>query len=175
MRNKTRVHEVDFPFLSCRTNRKVTRSLIAAHFRTLKGYKSLLSDEEWENWVERLKEFINEPSFFGYMTMEEVTQQLFHLPHHHYFVCFSKGSSTLFTVWSNEKENMHRTNVIALPDLSLVPLHRENGLIFKKKVERRVKRAIECWLIIAKRMRVVKDIRILIAKRVWNIRGKWMN
>jgi hypothetical protein len=138
----------------------------------------LLSDEEWENWVERLREFINKPFFFGYMTMEEITQQLFHLPRNYYFVCFSKGSSTLFTVWSNEEGNMHRTNVITLPDLLLsflVPLHRENGLIFKKKVERRVKRAIECWLIISKRMRVVKDIRILIAKRVWNIRGEWMN
>ena len=176
MRNKTRVHNVDFPFLSCRSNRKVTRSLIAAHFRTLKGYKSLLSDEEWEDWVERLKKFINEPFFFGYMTMEELTEQFFHLPHNHYFVCFSKGSSTFFTVWSNVGGNVHRVNVETLSHLPmlLVPLLRENGLIFKKKVERRARRAIECWQIIAKRKRVVRDIRILIAKRVWENRREWM-
>jgi hypothetical protein len=48
-----------------------------------------------------------------------------------------------------------------------------DAIQFHEAVCRAARRAVEAWSIIAARVRIVKDVRLLIAKLIWNAREEW--
>jgi hypothetical protein len=177
-RDKTSVCGIDFPFLALRTDRKETRSRIAKYLRSLRSYKSHFSEDEYTDWVKDLCRLCNSSDFFGFMTIGEVMDQKVACPDDHYFIYTSDYANPMgafiltrdFGHW-----DLYRYNYKDVDNARIgTPLQRHNGLIFQKKLNRRVKKAIYCWSIVGKRLQIVKDLRVLIAKILWNSREFWM-
>ncbi len=100
------------------------------------------------------------------MTYEEINAQRALMDSRSYFVCISDHNPFGWFIC--------QTYMAAAPVLSNFGvlefagygngLHRSQGLIFQKKLRKR----IDCWGIIGKRLRVVRDVRIIISKIIWN-------
>jgi hypothetical protein len=58
-----------------------------------------------------------------------------------------------------------------IDDTKLWKMQRVIGL--REKVFQRVRTAIDCWSLVARRIGVVKDIRVVIGKMVWDEAWRW--
>jgi hypothetical protein len=55
-----------------------------------------------------------------------------------------------------------------------IPIDRRKCVVFEETAKTRAIAAINCWLVCAKRLRVVRDMRCLIAKVLWADRHEWI-
>jgi len=173
--DKTSVRGIDFPFLALRTNRKETRSAISAYLKRLLSYDSAFTDDMYADWVRDVKKLCALPHFFGFMDSIEMEQQR---QVGRCFVCFgvSRGH---FIIMNHQKLTMVHTYEDVIEQMGTLMgttpiIPRSQGLIFQKKLAKRARRAILCWSMIARRLRIIKDIRVMIAKMVWNKKEEWM-
>ncbi len=162
--DKTSVRGIDFPFLAVRSNRKVTRSHTSKYLRNLTSYKFSLTESGYNTFICELRKLCELPYFFGYMTAEEIDTQRALMDSISYFVCISDQ----FGGFMCQTCTAHASNLTYIGVLNFASygnaLHRSQGLIFQKKLRKR----IDCWGIIGKRLRVVRDVRIIISKIIWN-------
>jgi hypothetical protein len=56
----------------------------------------------------------------------------------------------------------------------LVPIARGDSILYQKAARTRATAGIECFLLCAKRLSVVRDVRVLIARLLWSARGTWI-
>ena len=174
-RDITSVAGVDFPFLSFRTDRKLTRSRIAKTFRTA------AANDEDDFKQEVATACTTTRGYFGFMTSMEAFDQSLLLKED---ACF------IYTSYNGEWRACGKTDILTeTTSQHFIDLYEDIGnyfgyrtlidrgdaLIFQKKLKKRVKQAIDCFSIIAKRLRVVKDIRVMIAKQIWGTRREWVN
>ncbi len=175
-RDKTSVSGVDFPFLILRDNRKDTRSRIATTMWEWRGTDDIDAVKDEFSIVAS-----GYSAYYGFMTENEAFDQSLVLPPDTYFI-YSVYRNSTFTISAKtdiyheiECEHIHALNAELATCTAWSPYNRENGLIFQKKLRKRVKPAIDCWGIIGRRLRVVRDIRIMISRMVWEGRGEWMH
>lgn len=166
--DKTSIAGVDFPFLLFRERRKNTRSRIAKTFRIADPYKGELNAS-----CRTLR------CYFGFMTTEEADTQQMALQENSYFVysvyreemwiCCGKTDIMMDTECDSLEE------VLRYIDSTVwTPLDRGDGLIFQKKLKKRVRASIMAWSLVAMRLRVVKDIRVMIVKLIWEHKREWV-
>ncbi len=182
--DKTSVCGVDFPALQCRTDRKNVRSAIAQHFRSYgRGSYHHMIENTLTQWKTRLEQAQADRAFFGYMRPDEVNEQNIVLPRGTYYIYFSNdGRDGMFAVrvnagggiWGISSPTLDETYAKLAGFQTGVPLDRGDALIYTKKASKRALLAIRCWSIIGRRLGVVKDLRVLIAKMVWAEKRVWV-
>jgi hypothetical protein len=169
--DKTSVSGVDFPFFLYRTKRRDTRSYIANTLRKVKAV-----DDDIDVFKQELNNAcVEERSYLGFMTNEEAFDQELALAEDTYFIYSAYCDRRWFLCGKTDilMESDARTQSLLNPE-GLKRLDRGDALIFQKKLKRRVRRAIDCWAIIGRRLKVVRDIRILISQMIWMHRREWV-
>jgi len=148
-------------------------------------YLSSIKDDAGD-WVASLYRAVEYRCFFGTMTILEVYKEEDNMKKFaskgDYIVCL--GCAYRGFIF---KEVVNETNVSTIIydtfDQCLERMTRQGldkqfdrgkSVIYAKTARDRAIPAIQCWLIIGKRLRVVRDIRILIAKRLWANKHTWV-
>jgi hypothetical protein len=175
LRDKTSITGVvDFPFLVYRENRKNTRSLMGKTFRPMLRCNDF---DEFKSNLNALWQ--SHRGYLGFMTGDEAFDQAMSLPEDTYFIysipndarwkCVGK-TDIIFEYSYNDMQMMQNDEEIA----HLKILDRSDALIFQKKLRKWMRIIIDCWSIIGRRLRIVKDIRIMIAKMLWVNKWEWV-
>jgi len=153
-------------------------------------------------WYAGLHALINQcgKCFLGYMTREEVDAQekflaKFHLAN--YYFLYLSGSpgevvvsrslsiptdTRMVAVVSrrlsfqvcDEIENLVRIIANTRAETKMKSLDRGKALIYRKEVNQRARVGVDTWTMVAARAGVPKDIRLLVAKMIWDGRCEWM-
>ena len=123
-------------------------------------------------------------AFFGFLTFAELNKELrvlWELEEGTYFFIYNEHDKfELLVKGLTDGECIHHINRDTWIDFPLVkyhadkPMDRGNALINREIRKKRTKEAIDCWLIIGKRLKVVKDIRTVIGKMLWENRKEWI-
>jgi hypothetical protein len=115
------------------------------------------------------------PSFFGVLSEKEICEQRWQLDESQLFLCLAyKKRYTIMEICRNYQSTLLDTNSLGFYRDNVF-FHREKGLVFANHVKRMATPAIECWLMIARRVWIVRDIRQLIATLLWKDRHLWFN
>ena len=173
-RDISSVAGVDFPFLAFRSDRKRTRSRIAKAFRTAAANDDDTFKQEVDTACQTTR------GYLGFMTSTEAFEQSLLLEEDTCFIYsayngswLACGKTDILTETLSEHFNdLYDDMGNYFGYRSLVD--RGDALIFQKKLKKRVKAAIDCFSIIGKRLKIVKDIRIMIGKLVWSTRREWV-
>lgn len=102
-----------------------------------------------------------------------------------YFIHLTYGSQGRFTVCGaveiksgtgGVRSNHLGWNSIQkeIADIGGIPFDRRKCRVYAQTAKTRATGAIECWIVCAKRLRVVRDIRVLIAKLLWANKHEWI-
>ncbi len=146
----------------------------------------------YSEWIESVDLALNYRSFFGVLSGEQLSREAKQMaltePVRTYMVYLSnttEGNFYFLHLVESEEHGKYATQNHCdrfAECLTLMFKHgldkqydRGKGLMFSATARRRATAAIECWMMLAKRLRVVRDIRVLIAKKVWANRHVWIN
>lgn len=166
---------VDFSFLDCRENRLEHADFYGAHYEHVK--------EEDPMWLDSFKTFITKRCFFGHMYLWELQAQQACMPENTYFTCISDVNVGWFELCAKNEcgmkfrvncENWERVKERVAFRRGCRELDRGDGLIFRKASKALALTAIMCWSMVGRRLGVVKDMRVMIAKMVWEESRVWV-
>ena len=139
------------------------------------------------SWYKDLLGMIGLRCFLGYMKPEEVVAQeaVFCLKNW-FFVYLDQGGRFVLSyshIFGNKVECRHSSehqpalifyHIKRYTSILQHPLDRGHALIYRKETNKSARVAMELWTLFALRNGILKDIRVLIAKTVWNVRHEWM-
>ncbi len=115
--------------------------------------------------------FFDHASFLGVVSPKKIIQIRKQLKGGHYScVCMSYAYHGEFNYLS-DGGGFVSPRVRAPEDHST--FHRVKAFIFSNHVNAQATPAIECWLMVAKRLSIIRDIRRLIARLLWDDRHLW--
>ncbi len=130
-----------------------------------------------------LQDIVKQRCFLGHMFDWEMWDQQRALRPDTYFVCFIDEVICFLQVcYKNIHGRIHCwlcSKWASVCDSLVnykgtVPLDRGDALIFVKCAKRKAREAIACWLVIGLRLKVCKDVRVLIAKKLWDGKREWV-
>jgi len=140
-----------------------------------------------DDWVASLYKAVEYRCFFGIMTVLETVREEQNMTKiglkGDYIIYLERPSLKKFIFLILADTNYYDAKSYDTFDQCLERMTRQGldkqfdrgkGLIFAKTARDRAIPAIQCWLIIGKRLRVVRDIRLLIAKRLWANKHTWV-
>lgn len=144
-------------------------------------------------WHAMLSKLFAQRWFLGYMSPREVTAQkrCFVFPDLFFVFLDTEGNIVLdrTTFWLGRDiiVGKHFYHILENNQLDhlfrCIEEHQENynyfldrghALIYRKEVNRRARSAMDLWTLLGMRAGIPKDIRLLIAKTIWDGRCKWM-
>ena len=152
-------------------------------------------DHTEDEWYAILRRLFGQRWFLGFMTPTEVSaqQRVFtQFSHGTCFVYLNRDGNIIMSHSSFNPLRARVTNRTAwFPDrgeaawlfqdvkgneTSLLshPLDRGKALIYRKEVNRRARMGVDLWTLAGIRAGIPKDIRLLVAKLIWDERHEWM-
>jgi hypothetical protein len=128
---------------------------------------------------------MSDRAFFGFLTFAQLSEELkvlWKFEKGTYFFIYNEYGQFELIVKGHvtSGECIHHIPKDTWVDLPLIkykatkPMDRGDAIINREIRKKRAKEAIDCWLIIGRRRKVVKDIRIMIGKMLWDNRREWI-
>lgn len=152
----------------------------------------LQTQEKFDVWKESLQAACEDRSFIGSLTRDEVMDQEGYMEAHckngAYITYLSNGRPGWFTLSyveeeeENKRKHVRRTRCTTFLESKkrrvekglTQTFDRGDSLVYQITASARAKRAVDCWVGLAIRLGVVKDIRRMIGKMIMAERSTWI-